>query len=292
MARESLNTLSSFLSQIKGKTFAFNRPYLFEVMFNLSQVAADPSVPRLFSLLCHQCNLPGWSAQTQAIKIYGLEYEMPHGLQYDQLQMSFYVDNSYKVMRVFDSLKQQYFNNVDYSPEYASTYRENSSVIINIFDTGNEIDVAQYEFKNAMVKTVNSVVLDWSATNQVQQVTVVVTFDTMEVKISGAEGQFNEPQASKPMNVLSSVSSGQSNVMTPMNFDTIRSLNPLQAASFLSSRGSPLSQLTSGATNIVSGIGSTVSNVAGQFANKVGNLASGNVNINNGILDNVRRFIS
>lgn len=277
--------VNNFLSELKKDGYQLNKPYLFDVWLSLPGAKS----PTNFSLLCHQCNLPGWSAETTTNRIYGLNYEMVTGLSLDVFQASCYVDRNLKIVDYLTTQqKDMMFNKSNYSPKYRSTYIEGATVTVYIYDTSN-IDglyVGWFIMKNAFVKNVTSMNLDWALTNTAQSIQFTVAYE--EIFSGMATG--NAAPSEIGINMMNAVSGASSGMQFPVNFDTVRELIPESAKSFALGAKNAFGQLTSGVSNIFSNVTNTITSVAGEFTSKVGNVLTNGPKLVNGISDNLSKF--
>jgi len=186
--------LGDFLSRIKTD-LAPSKPFLFEVQFSMANVNQD--AVRDLTLMCHTCSLPGWSIESQPNRVYGLNKEMPHGIQYPPVTCTAYVDHNLGVMEFFKGLKSQMIDDGvassrlgSFSPYYKSSYAEKSVVDIKILDTGSEKVVVTYKLSNVFVKDVSSLNLNWGAVNQAQEVSFTLTYEYLDI-------DFNTPKYDK-----------------------------------------------------------------------------------------------
>jgi hypothetical protein len=91
--------LKDFISQIKKGALARNNRYA--VLFTTPE-KINPADLRTVLLFCDQIQLPGVNYSTVQNRTFGEFRETPYEKLYDNLSMSFYVDNEMKVKSLFD----------------------------------------------------------------------------------------------------------------------------------------------------------------------------------------------
>ena len=91
--------LNNFISQVKQGALARNNRYA--VLFDTPK-RINPTNLRTVLLFCDQIQLPGVNYSTVQNRTFGEFRETPYEKLYDNLTMSFYVDNDMKVKGLFD----------------------------------------------------------------------------------------------------------------------------------------------------------------------------------------------
>ncbi len=103
------------------------------------------------------------------------------------------------------------FNDITGSQQTFTNVSDNSS---NMSSTDGLPVVGQYVLKNAFIKTVQQMPLDWAAQNQISSVTVEILYEWYDISTS---------TQSQPLLLSGS---------TPVNFDTVLAQNPLLATTY------------------------------------------------------------
>lgn len=164
-------TLNEFISNIKS-----------EGLMRTSRFAVTMQPPRSLGnsvkdlrkilLYCDSINLPGINLETSLAKTYGEYREMPFNKLYDNVNLSFYVDNSMNVKRMFDSwmgaIQNPTTRNFNYYKDYTT------DITIEVFDVA---DKSRYQvvLYQCYPKTLNPVTMDYSA-KDVMKMTVSINY--------------------------------------------------------------------------------------------------------------------
>lgn len=101
----SAKKLAEFISQVKNGSIAKPSHYLVELNKPLCLEGQEPFKSNLekIALFCDKTEIPGVNLDSVANRSYGETREVVYDKKYDQLQMSFYVDNNFIVKQFFDS---------------------------------------------------------------------------------------------------------------------------------------------------------------------------------------------
>jgi hypothetical protein len=116
-----MSKISDFVAQIGGGLARTNR---FDIVFTPpSSVEIEGIIPgQQLTVLCEKVQLPGLTVNTTPIRIYGEVRETPYELNYEPINMSFYVDNAMGVKIFFDkwikSIQDPYSRYFNYYEDY------------------------------------------------------------------------------------------------------------------------------------------------------------------------------
>jgi hypothetical protein len=151
-------TLNEFIANIKG-----------EGLMRTSRFAVTMQTPRSLGnsvkdlrkilLYCDSINLPGITLETSLAKTFGEYREMPFNKLFDNVNMSFYVDNAMTVKRMFDSwmgaIQNPTTRNFNYYKDYTT------DITIDVFDVAdmNRYQVVLYQ---CYPKALNPVTMDYA----------------------------------------------------------------------------------------------------------------------------------
>lgn len=167
-----MSKISDFVAQIGGGLSRTNR---FDVVITIPySVDIEGIIPgRQLATLCEKVQLPGLSVNTAPIRIYGEVRETPYELNYEPINMSFYVDANMGVKVFFDkwikSIQSPYSRNFTYYEDYICPQLD-----IYVQDTldNDRYMVTLYE---AYPKSVGAVQLDY-ASKDIMRVDVTMMF--------------------------------------------------------------------------------------------------------------------
>lgn len=166
-------TLQEFITQYKDTlTGGFARTSNFELsFFNFSSGA------KLFSTFCNNSTIPGYELETERSTIYSLSYEIPVGIHYDPLMVSFYVDNGFTLpAMIYNNRNDKVINLESYSPRYRDE-KMLFTCVLTVFDSGNQFPIAIYTMDKCFIKTLQQQSVDWSSHNQVMNMTMMIEYE-------------------------------------------------------------------------------------------------------------------
>jgi hypothetical protein len=119
---------------------------------------------------CENANLPGRTFATTEQKTYGPIEKSPYLTTYNDMDLTFIVDDDMSQKVLFDSwlnfINPQYNNNYRYKDDYVTT------ITVNQYDVTNEVSYS-INLYNAFPVSVNQLDLDWSSDGHHK---LVVTF--------------------------------------------------------------------------------------------------------------------
>jgi len=237
-------TVQKFLQELKSPKHRFQlaKSHLFVVDFMFgSGISTDL---QMLSILCHSVTTPGQHITTQPAVIHGLKYEVPSGIQQDDLMCSFYVDRNYQIPQIFDAhrskIVDQYStdkqNRGTYNFGYKNEYQIPTVNVSTLDITNRDADVRSVmTYHNCFVKSTQAMNFEYSNTN-VQLLSVIIDFEWVSSKHNELNLTPNNPGPEKPM-------SGILNKTTiPVNFDTLQQLgSDIAAKDFNEAKNNTLS---------------------------------------------------
>lgn len=164
-------TLNEFTANIKNE--GLMRSSRFAVTMQTPR-SLGSSVKNLRKILlyCDSVNLPGITLETTLAKTFGEYREVPFNKLYDNINMSFYVDNGMSVKRMFDSWMGAIQNPTTRSFNYYKDYT--TDITIEVFDVA---DKSRYQvvLYQCYPKAINPVTMDYSA-KDVMKMTVSMNY--------------------------------------------------------------------------------------------------------------------
>lgn len=166
--------LSEFMSQVSTRNVA--KPYLYYVeIIPPKSMETESKDNRLVSMWCNGSHTPMLTINTNDDYIEaGVRRKYAYDVDYQNLILSFYVDQNYQTKKFFDDWKQRivpYHRRFNYPEEYTSD-RLN---LYLIDQEGN--DVYLYRYSKVYPKTVNSIELSYSQNNSPTTFSVEFVFE-------------------------------------------------------------------------------------------------------------------
>jgi hypothetical protein len=152
------SSISNFTSTFKDLA----RPSRFEVIITLPNlVKQEIDVDeKILILTCHVAQLPGRTFAPTEQKTYGPIEKYPFLTTYNDLDLTFYVDQELNIKRIFDMwmnvINPKTTNNFEYKENYCS------DIQIKQYDMKNEVTYA-VKCVDAYPISMNQLDLDWSS---------------------------------------------------------------------------------------------------------------------------------
>jgi hypothetical protein len=157
--------INQFISQVKSGGLARTNRYA--IMFSPPAGILPADLQKVL-LFCDQVQLPGANYSTVQNRTFGEFRETPYEKLYDNISMSFYVDNDMKVKALFDDWINLISNPVTRTYNYYNNYISN--MVINVQDLN---DRTRYEMTlwECYPKGIGNIQLDY-ASKDVMKLTV------------------------------------------------------------------------------------------------------------------------
>lgn len=183
----SAATLNEFIAHVKKEGFPLANK--FQVIIGGASGAGSKSV----SMLCESMMMPGYNHMTNEIRRYGEIIEMPYGITYPDVPMSFYVDNTNQAKQFFDEWSNQVFHkqfrNIGFYNEYIRD--------IDIYLENKVGDVIYWvKLYEAYPKLVGEFQVDY-ANNNILKINVLIKYKWLEM-MGGFKNGSSPPGPTKP----------------------------------------------------------------------------------------------
>ena len=137
-----------------------------------------PGLNRQGDILCQATNLPGRQITTTERRIGMVTQKMPYGFVFDDVSLSFLLDNEYSVKNYFEDWHEKIIGFDTYELSYKNEYTED--VQIEQLDKKEESVIYGVKLKGAFPVTVNPIELGDGLQNQITQVNVQLAFTDWE----------------------------------------------------------------------------------------------------------------
>lgn len=173
--------LREFISQVKKYGMAKANHYFVELTMPPALQGLEPITSNLstLALFCEQAEIPGINLDTAKVRTYGETREVVYDKTYDQLQLSFYVDNNFLVKHVFDKWINTIYDPVTRHVNYADLYTSDK-IKIYIEDTEDKKRYA-VTLHEVYPKTIAPIQLAQSSNDIIKlNVTLVYKYATYE----------------------------------------------------------------------------------------------------------------
>ena len=134
------NTLKNFIALVK--TEGLMRTSRYSIVLSPPKGMRGQRDMRKLQLFCSEAQLPGLTMSTTQIRMFGEVRESPYEKMFDNITLSFYVDNNMKVKQFFDDWMSVIQNPTTRNFEYYKNYI--TDMVIDVEDTK---DRKRYEIK-------------------------------------------------------------------------------------------------------------------------------------------------
>jgi len=148
--------LKDFISQVKKGSIARNNRYA--VIFT-PPARVNPGALQKVLLFCDQIQLPGVNYSTTQNRTFGEFRETPYEKLYDNLTMSFYVDNDMKVKGLFDDWIGSIQDPITRKFSYYNDYISNMTIEIQDLQSKTRYEMTLWE---CYPKNISSIQLDYA----------------------------------------------------------------------------------------------------------------------------------
>ncbi len=140
--KSTAKPIQDFISQVKSGAMA--RSNRFAILFTPPS-GVDPSGLVKTLLFCDQVQLPGLNLSTVQNRTFGEFREVPYEKLFDNINMSFYVDNDLKVKALFDDWMNAIQDPVTRSFNYYDKYTTNMVIQVQDINDKTRYEVTLYE---------------------------------------------------------------------------------------------------------------------------------------------------
>lgn len=176
--------INRFIAEIKGGALA--RTNRFAVLFT-PPAGVNPADLQKVLLFCDQVQLPGANYSTVQNRTYGEFRETPYEKIYDNISMSFYVDNDMKVKALFDDWMNVISNPVTRTYNYYNKYITNMVIEVQDLNDNTRYEVTLWE---CYPKGISSIQMDYASKDVMKlQVNMQYKYWTATPMTQLADGQ-------------------------------------------------------------------------------------------------------
>lgn len=173
-------SLEKFKADIREKGLAKTNRFMVEL--NAARILSATTEPyrsnlEMIRLMCDTAQLPGVSFGTAQVRSYGESREIPYEKLFEPVNLTFYVDRTMMVKRLFDDWMltvQGSDRNYNYPIDYMA-----DEINIFVYDTTNK-ETYKVSLKKAYPKTVGAIQLDYSA-REVMKLNVSIQYEYFEI---------------------------------------------------------------------------------------------------------------
>lgn len=184
--------LNEFISKVKSTGLAKTNRYKVNITSPISMRPFMGS-SRLISLFCEETSLPGLNIATTEHNVMGEHRQFPYMKNYDNVSMTFYIDNDFEVKGFFDNWLKYISDDSSKITSYYSDYIS-PTIEIDVLPMGSESPTHTVILHEAYPKAISSMMLSANS-RDVAKVTVsmnykyhtVVEYDQQNIVIPSDE---------------------------------------------------------------------------------------------------------
>jgi hypothetical protein len=162
-------SINDFISQVKSGAMA--RQNRFVVLFTPPS-GVNPQALQKVLLFCDTVQLPGVNFSTIQNRTYGEFREVPYEKLYDNVNMTFYVDNDLKVKDLFDRWIDQIQNPTTRNWNYYNNYISNMVIEVQDINDNTRYEMTLWE---CYPKNIGSITLD-QASKEIMKLPVTIQY--------------------------------------------------------------------------------------------------------------------
>lgn len=187
--------LNEFISKVKSTGLAKTNRYRVTIATPTLMTGFMKS-GRLITLFCESTSLPGQVISTTEQTIMGETREFPYSKRYDNIALSFYIDNNFEVKGFFDNWLNSVSNTQNKITSYYKDYIA-PTVLIEVLPMDSEVSTYSITLHEAYPKAISSIALSASS-RDVAKVTISMNYKYHTVvehadRYSMSVGETTEP---------------------------------------------------------------------------------------------------
>lgn len=149
--------LNEFISKVKNTGLAKTNRYRVTIATPMLMMGFIQS-GRLITLFCESTSLPGQVITTIEQRIMGETREFPYSKMYDNITLSFYIDNNFEVKGFFDNWLNSVSNTQNKITSYYKDYIA-PTVLIEVLPMDSEIATYTITLHEVYPKAISSILL-------------------------------------------------------------------------------------------------------------------------------------
>ena len=197
----------------------------------LGVTAADDS--DLLQFLCDSVNLPGKSLEVIDYKPqgFGKTSKMPHGINFDNLSLTFMLDSNHRVLYFYELWLQEiintsstvsgeratYNNRTAFEMNYKKNYTATVEIIYFSDSDATGKTAITYKFIDAFPIQTGSVQLAWEANDQIAKLPVEFTYSSYTVFENQLDFPVSDTRGENPLYEIGNVLGGGEGIQRAIN---------------------------------------------------------------------------
>lgn len=175
----SMSMLEEFISHIKTVGLARSNRYIVEISTPNVLLGNQEAMHTLkeIPIICDAVSLPSMNIDSQPHRIFGESREMPYGVSYQPINLSFHVDAEFKVKKLFDDWMDGIIDPVSRSIAYYTDYL--SRITLTMIDIQEDKEKYKIELIEAWPKATGDIYLS-SESREIMKLPVIFQYKSWQ----------------------------------------------------------------------------------------------------------------
>lgn len=210
--------LNEFISKVKNTGLAKTNRYRVTIATPLLMTGFMNS-GRLITLFCESTSLPGLIIRTTEQRIMGEMREFPYIKQYDNITLSFYIDNNFEVKGFFDNWLNSVSNTQNKITSYYKDYIA-PTVLIEVLPMDSEVSTYSITLHEAYPKGISPIQLS-ADSRDIAKIGVSLNYKyytTSHVASTKSMSSIGGTLSNQPMNITNDATQDLQSLITASGF--------------------------------------------------------------------------
>ena len=210
--------LNEFISKVKNTGLAKTNRYRVTIA-TPSLMTGFMNSGRLITLFCESTSLPGLIIRTTEQRIMGEMREFPYIKQYDNIALSFYIDNNFEVKGFFDNWLNSVSNTQNKITSYYKDYIA-PTVLIEVLPMDSEVSTYSITLHEAYPKGISPIQLS-ADSRDIAKIGVSLNYKyytTSHVASTKSMSSIGGTLSNQPMNITNDATQDLQSLITASGF--------------------------------------------------------------------------
>lgn len=210
--------LNEFISKVKNTGLAKTNRYRVTIA-TPSLMTGFMNSGRLITLFCESTSLPGQVIATTEQRIMGETREFPYIKQYDNITLSFYIDNNFEVKGFFDNWLNSVSNTQNKITSYYKDYIA-PTVLIEVLPMDSEVSTYSITLHEAYPKGISAIQLS-ADSRDIAKIGVSLNYKyytTSHVASTKSMSSIGGTLSNQPMNITNDATQDLQSLITASGF--------------------------------------------------------------------------
>lgn len=210
--------LNEFISKVKSTGLAKTNRYRVTIA-TPSLMTEFMNSARLITLFCESTSLPGQVIATTEQRIMGETREFPYSKFYDNITLSFYIDNNFEVKGFFDNWLNSVSNTQNKITSYYKDYIA-PTVLIEVLPMDSEVSTYSITLHEAYPKGISPIQLS-ADSRDIAKIGVSLNYKyytTSHVASTKSMSSISGTLSNQPMNITNDATQDLQSLITASGF--------------------------------------------------------------------------